>query len=137
MTNEAQTIENKLSEIAELIESPEDNWWQIGLAAMELAELYKGADCEVNWSHAGFIYTFEGVEALDLVAALYWHFSDYHEGQASHSYQVQCALSQIYKPATGESSDWVEHSEAYHPLYKLLADKEALDLKGRQGQLIR
>jgi len=137
MTNEAEVIENKLSEIADLIESPADTWWKIGVAAIQLAELYEVADCEVDWSHAGFIYTFEDVEPFDLVAALYWHYSDYSEGQASLSFRVQCALSQIYKPATGETSNWVEHSQAYHALYALLAEKEALDLKSRQGQLIR
>tara|TARA_R110000751_G_scaffold40943_2_gene96595 strand:- start:96 stop:494 length:399 start_codon:yes stop_codon:yes gene_type:complete len=132
MTNEAQTIENKLSQIAEMIESPADNWWQIGIAAIELAELYRGADCEVDWSRG-----IHEADPFDLVAALYWHYSDYHEGQASLSYQVHCTMAQIYKPATGETSDGVDHSEAYHLFYKLLADKDALDLKGRQGQLIR
>tara|TARA_R110002020_G_scaffold845_10_gene4172 strand:- start:721 stop:1122 length:402 start_codon:yes stop_codon:yes gene_type:complete len=133
MTNEAEVIENKLSEIADLIDSPADTWWKIGIAAIELAELYEVADCEVDWVHD----LYEDVEPVDLVAALYWHYSDYSEGQASLSYRVQCALSQIYKPATGESSNWVEHSEAYHALYALLAEKEALDIKSRQGQLIR
>ena len=133
MTSEAKIIENKLSEIADLIESPANNWWQIGIAAIQLAELYEVADCEVDWVHD----LYEEVEPFDLVAALYWHYSDYSEGQASLSFRVQCALSQIYKPATGETSNWVEHSQAYHALYALLAAKEALDFKSRQGQLIR
>ena len=139
MTNEAEVIENKLSEIADLIEAPADNWWQIGIAAIELAELYKVADCEVDWSHVGFTYTYDEVEPFDLVAALYWHFSDYSEGQASHSYQVQCALSNIYQPSVYESSEGPEHSEAYHSLYKLLAAKEGLDHAGwcRRGKPTR
>ena len=133
MTNEAQPIENKLTTIAEMIESPADNWWKMGFEVLELCELYAGAvEVEVDWSHG--IYE---ASDFDLMAALYWHYSDYSEGQASHSYKVQCALSQHYKPATSETSDWVEHSEAYHLFYKLLADKEALDLKSRQGQLVR
>ena len=133
MTNEAEVIENKLSQIVDLIEAPADNWWQIGIQAIELADLYNRADCEVDWSHD----LCDDVEPFDLVAALYWHFSDYSEGQASHSYRVQCALSNIYQPSVYETSEGAEHSEAYHSLYKLLADKERLDLKGREGKPTR
>jgi hypothetical protein len=129
--NKQTEIESKLSTIAEMIESPNDNWWKMGFEVLELCELYAGAvDVEVDWSHG----IYEASE-FDLMAALYWHYSDYSEGQASHSYKVQCALSQLYKPGTSETSNWL--SSVSFIFYKLLAEKESLDLKNRQGKLLR
>lgn len=130
--NKQTEVETKLTTIADMIESPANNWWKMGFEVLELCELYAGAvDVEVDWSYG----IYEACE-FDLMAALYWHYSDYSEGQASHSYKVQCALSQHYKPATSETSTMADHNEAYQLFYKLLADKEALDLKNRQDQLL-
>lgn len=131
--NKQTEIESKLTTIAEMIEAPNDNWWKMGFEVLELCELYAGAvDVEVDWSHG----IYEASE-FDLMAALYWHYSDYSEGQASKSFEIQCVLSQHYKPGTSETSTSWNHNEAYQLFYKLLADKESLDLKNRQGKLLR
>ena len=57
------------------------------LAIIRLCEAIEQAD-DIEW--------LPGLD--DLIIGSYWHFTEWHEGQNSLSYQALCALGRIYKP---------------------------------------
>lgn len=49
-------------------------------------------------------------ELGDMVVALYWHCTEWHGGQDTTHYSLQCKLGEIYTPGCGESGPEAESS---------------------------
>ena len=64
-------------------------------AIIRLAELvheFEGDSDDLWYSESGH------VSLPDLITGAYWHFSEWHSGQASMGYAALCALGQVYQP---------------------------------------
>ena len=55
----------------------------------------------------------------DFIAGAYWHFTEWHGGQASKSYACLCALGQIFSPNMAVLD---EDNHGEFATYELLAD---------------
>ena len=52
------------------------------------------SDTETIWS----IGEYSSVSLDNLIVGAYWHFTEWHDGQASTSYAALCALGEVFQP---------------------------------------
>lgn len=84
-------------------------------AFIKLADLVHDSDLDESIWYLG---EFSHCCLSDLIVGAYWHYSDWHAGQYSKSYQALCALGQIFSP--GMSSLDSDSSEFF--AYEMLQD---------------
>jgi len=58
-----------------------------------MIEEYDGEDNDELWAIGEFTFNLP-----DMLVGAYWHFTEWHAGQASKSYQALCAIGQVYSP---------------------------------------
>ena len=77
-----------------------------------LCELLEEECEEVDW----YIGEVEAFCLDDLVVGAYWHFTEWHEGQDSASYQLLCQLGGVFDPGMSSCD---EDNSAYQLLNQL------------------
>jgi hypothetical protein len=108
MTPTKSDIENTFKAAAQMIGNPEqylDVTEQLILLADQV-ESFEGEGEEI-W----YIGEFLDFGLTDLFVAAYWHFSEWHGGQASSGYRALSALGSVYTPNMSEppTEDEPEH----------------------------
>lgn len=89
-------IMQSLMKLCELINQTEETDWHIG----------ECSDCCLD----------------DLIIGAYWHFSEWHEGQNSISYQVLSSLGSIYSPNMSTLEDDTAEKEVFN-MFEQLAEE--------------
>ena len=115
MTNTIDSIEECFYNIIDLVAKTGGEYDKACELIGGLCELLEEECEEVDW-HIG-----EGQEFCldDLVVGAYWHFTEWHEGQNSASYQLLGQLSRVFDPGM---SCCEEYNLAYQLLNQLAGD---------------
>ena len=58
----------------------------------------------------------------DIVIGAYWYCVDYHSGQWSDEYRVQCKLGKLYSPESSSNDLKTFSDEKARPLYPVVHD---------------
>lgn len=104
---------------------PVYDYFEITEAFIELALKINEADSEET-EDIWYIGENSYCMLMDLIPAAYWHYTEWHGGQASKSYEALCTLGTIYTPNLEQPPQSEEDSG--YDVYTLL-DKMAEEAK--------
>ena len=114
MTTTTENVKASFADVVKLIDNPSD-YLQCTEAIITLANQI--IDFQGDGEDIWYIGEFEEFTLSDLIVGASWHFSAWHGGQSSKSYEALSALSGIF--SAGHSSEPTEDDPEHWPFHLL------------------